>query len=350
MSHKGFTLIELLVVIALIAILAALSLPALARASAKDFAQRASCQNNLRMWGLIFKMYAAENRSGMYPPGSQALPMAPSGHLIQLMGVAAGPLYPEYWNDPTILICPSDPRTPLNPYRDKMRALGEEDFRPTGFGAEADFASQIARIEQTAEDQDEKLCLHTRLSMPISYTYTAHAVRSQAELFSVFLGRICFVWGDPVITRQIADASHLGCSGFQIAYLAEGGMTDDIRQNDWGAWRDDDGVSPVSVDHQRLREGVERFYITDINNPVGGAQIQAILPVMWDNWDGAADASDDAAALGFHHIPGGCNVLYMDGHVEFVRHNAKCPIINNLQPPRLASQWAASSGWWAGAE
>ena len=40
----------------------------------------------------------------------------------------------------------------------------------------------------------------------------------------------------------------------------------------------------------------------------------------------------------------------MDGHIEFVRRNAKCPIINNLQPPRLASQWAASSGWWAGAE
>jgi prepilin-type processing-associated H-X9-DG protein len=25
----------------------------------------------------------------------------------------------------------------------------------------------------------------------------------------------------------------------------------------------------------------------------------------------------------FNHIPGGCNVLYMDGHVEFIRYEQK---------------------------
>src|SRR5579863_7345917 len=64
-SRNGaFTLIELLVVIAVIAILAALLLPALSMS--KAYARSSACKNHLRQMGLALQMYVHDNQS-KYP-------------------------------------------------------------------------------------------------------------------------------------------------------------------------------------------------------------------------------------------------------------------------------------------
>jgi prepilin-type N-terminal cleavage/methylation domain-containing protein/prepilin-type processing-associated H-X9-DG protein len=73
--RAGFTLIELLVVITVIAILAALIMPALARA--KDKGHHTVCLNNLRQIGTAFLLYVDE-REDVFPGAAAGVPMSPA--------------------------------------------------------------------------------------------------------------------------------------------------------------------------------------------------------------------------------------------------------------------------------
>ena len=68
MKRNGFTLLEMLVVVAIIGLLAALLLPALARA--REAARSATCKNNLRQFGVGMHMFADNDPAGRYCTGA----------------------------------------------------------------------------------------------------------------------------------------------------------------------------------------------------------------------------------------------------------------------------------------
>ncbi len=64
-NRRGFTLVELLVVIGIIALLIAMLMPALTRA--RQAANSAACQNQLRQMGLATANYAGDNQGYLFP-------------------------------------------------------------------------------------------------------------------------------------------------------------------------------------------------------------------------------------------------------------------------------------------
>jgi prepilin-type N-terminal cleavage/methylation domain-containing protein/prepilin-type processing-associated H-X9-DG protein len=298
MRSKGFTLIELLVVIAIIGILAAILLPALSRA--REAANRATCQNNLKQMGTVFKMYSGECR-GKFPrilaSAQNALDCQVDGWPEKTgtpVGMASGfnvpEVFPEYLTDSKVIFCPSDGSSSeselISKVKDPNGATGTNTF---GYPCDG-------------ENEGWK-------SVDDSYVYWGWVLDRCKQ-------------SDPQVAASSIGATYAGTIPAQMSEwfnsIVASANAGDIKalDGDIGVTAPQGNAGGESV--LRLKEGIERFMITDVNNAAGSAQAQSNIFVMYDRV-----ATDSGA---FNHVPGGCNVLYMDGHVAFSKYPSDAPI------------------------
>jgi prepilin-type processing-associated H-X9-DG protein len=249
-------------------------------------------------------------------------------------------VYPDYLNDVNLLGCPSDPDS-LKQFLAGPHPLTTATAAPANCSivdARIDAANLANFMLPIADNAAATLGIKpgtwTAALLDYSYIYADKAFNyawADSQVNNVVLPKLYMGTPD---TGANGDAAANQDSNGTVVDLSWALRDDKIRIDAWdvdeamvvglnGAgyatthddsnksvpWRDGNRTTIM-----RLREGVERFLFTDVSNPTLSALSQSDVAVMWDTAQGMGGTGSKTS---FNHMPGGANVLFMDGHVEF---------------------------------
>lgn len=272
---------------------------------------RPKCQYNLKQLGLAFKMYSGDSRGNLYPPlmataatlydCDSLYTEKPRGFEKKSEGfvLRAAPLpeaiHPEYISDPSVFGCPYNPMTSSSYYNtydgtEYFDLYCQQPGRGAGFAATS-YAYTGYACYGGLENEDD--------------TRAAHEAGQLREVLTPLLE--AKQRGDGKQLRELADKDV--ATSPEIAAL---------------------GAKEPKV--YRLRDGVERFFVTDANNAAAKAKAQSEIWVMHDVLHEEVDKYPHAYSS---RVPAGAYVLYLDGHVELkpVRNSSRdeSPVTREMQ-------------------
>lgn len=305
---------EVAAILGLLVILGLVSLPAMR--FARERTRITSCQAQLRQWGQIFRLFAADHE-GRYPSRFLDYQNQLSSEHGFWATMDLSELFPEYVNDLSVLLCPSIVNKPAEGWLDVQQGYGypattgyRRSIHPSWADSQVDTpareAARAMRAAKTTQVQADGWCRDTspdndqycywRL-MEDSYSYWGWTVRGEQVAKPedmIEMGR--------VIDNDADDRSPLNPGCNLKNYLKDL----DIVLPKYGRTR-----------IYYLRQGLDRFFITDIQDPGARAKAVAEIPVLSDRLEASLDITA-SLPKNWVHRPSGPNVLFMDGHVEFM--------------------------------